>query len=151
MASMMTRLTTWMGVNSQANDLWIVASTVYGESRGEPDFGKRAVAAVIKNRQLFHPRWRDKTLAEISRTPKQFSCWDPDDPNYAKLLALTIATPDFAPCLQATIDILSGTVASPVARSTHFHTTAMHPVPGWAVGKTPHIVLGNHVFYQGIA
>lgn len=139
------------GAQATALDLWIVASTIWGEARSEPLEGQQAVAWVILNRQQRHPRWQGKTLAAVCQAPWQFSAWNKNDPNYPKLLALTLTTPGFATCLHTTIDVLSGNVPSPVGKSTHYFATALDHQPAWALGKTPFIIIARHAFYQGIA
>ncbi len=57
----------------------LFACCLYGEARGEPEEGKRAVAGVIQNRS----QRRGQTLRQVILAPKQFSWTDPKDPNYS--------------------------------------------------------------------
>lgn len=59
------------------------ALTVYGETRGENDTSKKAIAWVIKNR--FEKKMGGKSYKEIVLRKSQFACWKKSDPNYAKL------------------------------------------------------------------
>ena len=64
----------------------ILARTIYGEARGESISGMEAVASVVLNRVAFANRrgrfWWGNSIAEVCRAPKQFSCWNRNDPNY---------------------------------------------------------------------
>jgi N-acetylmuramoyl-L-alanine amidase len=62
-------------------DQKIVAMTIVGEARGEGKLGMYAVGAVIAQRVI---AWK-KTPAQVCLKKSQFSCWNPNDPNRAKL------------------------------------------------------------------
>jgi spore germination cell wall hydrolase CwlJ-like protein len=64
-----------------------IIKTIYGEARGEPEKGMRAVAHVIKNRTADY-RW-PKDPEEVVKQRLQFSSWNTNDPNYAKIQALS--------------------------------------------------------------
>src|SRR5262245_20911607 len=81
-----------------SDDLDVMARPVWGEARGEPLDGKTAVAWVIKNR-ADHPGWWGHGIAGVCRQPWQFSCWNPDDPNRAKLIGVTARDEMFRDCL----------------------------------------------------
>lgn len=68
-------------------DLNYLVCTVYGEARGEPIEGQIAVANVIKNRAYAS----QKTYKDICLAPRQFSCWNQDDPNRSSVLNLLIS------------------------------------------------------------
>ena len=55
----------------------IVAMTILGEARGEGEEGMYAVACVIAQRSI---AWK-RTPKQICFADKQFSCWNPKDPN----------------------------------------------------------------------
>lgn len=63
----------------------IAALTIWGEARGEPVEGQIAVGFVIIHRALSkkYGNIRDACLA-----PKQFSCWNEDDPNRELMLKI---------------------------------------------------------------
>lgn len=70
------------------------AMTLWGEARGESLQAKSVVASVILNRAS-KPSWMDGMLPlstplkdrvkAVCLQPKQFSCWNPSDPNSPKL------------------------------------------------------------------
>jgi spore germination cell wall hydrolase CwlJ-like protein len=66
------------------DDVTLLALLVYGEARGEPIEGQVAVACVVRNRvKQSNKPWQDVMLQ-----PLQFSCFNSDDPNLQKILAL---------------------------------------------------------------
>lgn len=139
------------GICCSAEDLWITAATVWGEARGESRAGQYAVAWVIRNRQALHPRWQGKSLAAICRARAQFSPWG-NAPTRALLEEVSLDTPSFVACLQATVAVLGDLVPCNVGASTHFYAPAgVKTPPRWAQGKTPYATIGGHRFYEGIA
>lgn len=133
-----------------AEDLWVVAQTVWGEARGESQAGQVAVAWVIRNRQRYHPTWEGQTLAAICQADWQFSCWNAEDPNRVQMQALTFASPGFAAILALVVGVLSDTLTSPVGHATHYYAQYIAP-PDWAVGETPCALIGVHRFFEDIA
>lgn len=69
------------------DDVKLLALTIYGEARGEPLGGKVGVASVVMNR-LKKGGWFGKTLKDVILKPYQFSCFNDNDPNCIKLLAI---------------------------------------------------------------
>lgn len=62
----------------------LVAATMWGEARGEGLVGMLAVGGVIYNR-VATGRGLWSTLTKVCLQPWQFSCWNVNDPNSAKL------------------------------------------------------------------
>lgn len=138
-----------------ARDLDIAAGTVWGEARGKPPTDDIAVAHVIVNRARLaaayvarkgrpHPLFGDGTLAGACLAPWQFSCWNANDPNRAKMAALSDVTlaPFKALVQRALIE------PDPTRGATHYH--ADYVSPAWAAGKEPTVTLGPHLFYNDI-
>ncbi|WP_341703854.1 cell wall hydrolase [Ferrovibrio sp.] len=132
----------------RAFTLDVLARTLWGEARGEGAAGMQAVACVILNRAA-RPGWWGRSVAEICLKPWQFSCWLPDDPNRAKLEAVTGDDPAFAEARRIAGAALGGTLADYSFGATHYHTVST--APGWARGRTPCAVIGRHAFYNDIA
>ncbi len=136
-------------------DIGILARTIYGEARGEPYEGKKAIAHVVLNRVRRGDGQfrRDVTLAAACLRWMQFSCWNPDDPNVA---AITRVDPDdsaFRECQRAAHEAMDETDFT--GGATHYHTVqaprgAAWP-PAWARGHRPTCTVGAHAFYAGIA
>jgi N-acetylmuramoyl-L-alanine amidase len=133
-----------------AQDLWVVAQTLWGEARGEGVDGLYAVGHVIHNRARDH-RWSGLPLAAICQQPYQFSCWLTADPNRYKLDQVSLTDPVFAAALHAAVAVFSGShVPDPTQGATHYCATSMTP-PAWAHGHEPCACIGHHRFYKGIA
>jgi hypothetical protein len=138
-------------------DLDTMALTVFGEARGEPIPGQRAVASVIRNRWK-NPRWwsrdardgiPDDTVAAVCRDPWQFSCWNPSDPQ-RKLLddPDTQHLPSFQRIRQLCEQVLDGKVADNTNGADHYCTVAIIPHTRWARMRKPVAIIGNHAFFR---
>lgn len=136
-------------------DANVLARTMWGEARGEGTEGMRAVAHVILNRTA-RQTYFGKTVAEVCRKPWHFSCWNLNDPNLRRLLAVDVSDAQFREALDIAAALLAdarGLVRrdeDPTDGATHYHARALFPLPGWAVGHTPCARIGNHVFYNDI-
>ena len=65
------------GMDRNSYDYQTLLKTIYGEARGEPELGQRAVAWVIYNRvQLNRNYWGGNTIASVCRAQYQFECWN---------------------------------------------------------------------------
>lgn len=132
-------------------EISVVARTLWGEARGEGAAGMQAVASVIRNRLDLH--WQGKfTPAEICLSPRQFSCWNPGDPNLARMERV-MREPDAAyeSACRIARDMLQGRLADSTNGATHYVASTLRPRPVWLQGKTPIAVIGNHEFFKGIA
>jgi N-acetylmuramoyl-L-alanine amidase len=137
-----------------SNDSDVLARTLYGESRGELYGGKVAVANAIMHRvhtDLFNdnkPDWWGEDIIGVCQKPGQFSCWNANDPNRAKIEAVTVADPAFLECVEIAERAVMGLLPDLVFGSTHYHTTAVRPV--WSRGHRPVIQIGTHLFFNTI-
>lgn len=132
------------------HDIDIFARTLYGEARGEY---KRhgaaaliAVANVIMNRLKRGEKY-GKTLTEVCLKPRQFSCWNPNDPNRSIIQQEDLKIdPLFNVCLIIVRKVIKGIWPDLTKGSDHYHATSCKP--SWArVGKIK-LHLGNHIFYK---
>lgn len=137
-------------------DLDTLGRTLWGEARGEPDEGKIAVAWVIRNRAerpafARHLAGREGAVEWVCKAPWQFSCWNAQDPNRAKLVALHPHS--FAVELQIATDVLKGAAPDPTGGADHYHTidapswATLWP-PDWAPKMVETARFGGHVFYD---
>lgn len=130
-------------------DTDILARTVWAEARGETREGRIAVAWNIKNRALKSPagRWPN-TIAKVCRQPMQYSCWNKNDPNRSKLVAVTVADPLFAECLEIAQGVIDNKIPDPTKGCDHYHAIG-HPIPELRrKGIKPDLQIGNHLFYN---
>lgn len=132
-------------LNVTWGELERAVDTLYGEARGESRAGQVAVAWVIVNRAC-HPRWWGKTLGEVVVKPKQFSCWNRDDPNRKAILAASPGDPDLRACLRVFLDVLDGREPDPTGGADHYCVKSLTPL--WAENVHPTAIIGNHKFYR---
>jgi hypothetical protein len=123
----------------------ILARTLWGEARGEGRAGLEAVAAVVRNRAA-RGGWWGATLEEVCLKPWQFSCWNANDPNKAKLETVTSADKVFRLCLE--IEAGLSTIVDSTGSADSYFDRRMPVPPKWAQGETPTATIGNHVFYR---
>ncbi|MBF0246777.1 MAG: cell wall hydrolase [Alphaproteobacteria bacterium] len=130
----------------------VLARTLYGEARGESIRGKEAVACVILNRvKRAKDRggyWWGADVIGVCQKPWQFSCWNVNDPNREKLLAVEPGNRVFDTCVRIAKRALSGCIDDPTGGATHYHTR--HVNPPWAVGRPASFEIGRHLFYNSI-
>lgn len=136
-----------------------LARTLWGEARGEvpPREAMAAVAHVVLNRRA-RPGWWGRSIEGVCRAPKQFSCWNADDPNLPKLQTVTLSNALFALALDVATELVTIDEADPAARcaadptrgATHYHVARMRPPPGWARAAAAPQRIGNHLFYRDI-
>ena len=133
------------------NESEILAKTIYGEARGESVAGMEAVANVILNRvkmNLIHPMWWGKSITEVCLKPKQFSCWNQDDPNFKILQGDLSQNPIYQICERIAKRAIAGCIKDNTNGATHYHTFHCHPL--WAQHIIPCAQIGHHLFYKGV-
>jgi len=136
---------------------WI-ALTLWGEARGELTEGRLAVASVLRNR-LKSGRW-GTTYQAVCTAPKQFSCWNADDPNLPVLKdKIAEIAGNGEPAFDRTLlecywiadGLLSGALLPQVGSATHYYSDTLSKPPAWA--STGHLVehIGHHLFFAAVA
>jgi len=131
------------------HDLDILARTLYGEARGEyPQSGPAgliAVANVIVNR--FKKGGFGQTITEICLKPRQFSCWNTNDPNRPLLQQESLERDSlFKICQKVAQKVTKGIWPDLTRESDHYHATSCRP--SWARAEKVKLRLGRHVFYK---
>ncbi len=132
------------------HDLDILARTLYGEAEAGSAADAKAIASVVMNR-VDYPNWPN-TAAEVCLQPWQFSCWNANDPNRARIL--TAKGPWFERCREIALKALTGELEDPTSGSTHYYATFVKK-PKWAKGKKPvyrvtHTKNNEHLFFNDI-
>lgn len=138
-------------------DLDIATRTVWAEARGEGRDGQIAVAWVIRNRAE-NPRWwsrnrddiPDDTIAAVCIDPWQFSCWNANDLNRPKLLALPKTDPLYQRIEAICRDVFEGKLPDPTKKADHYLVRSWIPRTKWAVDNPDKKTYehGSHVFYR---
>lgn len=134
-------------------DTDILARTIYGEARGELVRGQEAVAAVVINRvRRARDRggryWWGATVEQVCTRPWQFSCWNKNDPNRAKVLAVTPDNRTFQACLRVARRAVTGTLKDATNGATHYHVKGLKPA--WSRRRAPCAEIGRHQFYNDV-
>ncbi|MFG6414984.1 cell wall hydrolase [Roseateles sp. DC23W] len=134
---------------ANGDDTNVLIRTVYGEARGEPEDGMAAVAHVVLNRVRAQRYW-GRTITAVCLKPYQFSCWNANDPNRARLLELQAGDARLQQVAQVVQRVQGHAYPDPTDGATHYHNRWMARPPRWVQGRPPCRVIGNHAFYKNI-
>nr|DAK07313.1 MAG TPA: Cell Wall Hydrolase [Bacteriophage sp.] len=128
------------------DDVLTLARTVWGEARGEGTEGQKAVIHTVFNRFKSGRWYAGKTIAATCKKPWQYSCWNKNDPNRAKMEELTYIE------LKPYIDLIEEAEfePDPTGGATHYYNPKVCAAPKWAAGMRPCYVCGHHLFFKGI-
>lgn len=135
------------------DDVDMLSRTIWGEARGETQQGREAVAWVARNR-LTHPKNKDGKLYggninAICGKPRQFSCWNLDDPNRNKCDTVSLEDKTFRQCLVAALVVLDSPAhLDPTFGATHY--MRIGTPTKWANGREPIVRIGHHEFFKDI-
>lgn len=136
-----------------ANDIDVLARTLWGEARGEGPAGQVAVAWTIRNRvNDGNPRsWWGEGYAGVCQAPWQFSCWNKNDPNYPYLSgAKQIPPSQYALVMRNAKLVVDGATPDPTGGATHYYAKSMKTAPKWTVGAKQTVTIGNHIFFRDV-
>jgi len=125
---------TAVALTYEPGELDTLTRTVWGEARGEADAGRVAVA------------WWGGSIGAVCRKPRQFSCWNEEDPNCAKLTALAVDDPLYQHILGLCRDVLAGRVPDSTGGADHYQVIGTGAA--WSHGKKPSAIIGRHAFYR---
>lgn len=129
------------------DDLDATVRTIYGEARGEPIEGKIAVAWVIRNR-ADHGGWWGATPQDVCHKAFQFSCWNKNDPNSAKLLLLSDEDPAYLAIRKIAQAVLDKTIPDPTHGATHYKVHGTKASWDAAVKDQTPLIIGHHEFFK---
>ena len=129
---------------TQDQDVYL-AKTIWGEARGEGMQGMQAVANVVMNR-VNAASWYGASIKDVVLKPYQFSCWNANDPNRAKIDRLSIEDLAASGALNVARQVISGQLKDITGGATNYHATSVNP--SWAAKMTKTVQIGNHVFYK---
>ncbi len=124
-----------------------VARTVWGEARGCGSAGMQAVTNVIVNR-ADHPSWWGRSLTGVCIQPWQFSCRNAGDPNLPKLLAVTVADPQFLIAVGLAVHAVAGNLPDLTGGADSYYALSMGMAPDWAATGVRTFVDKWHAFYR---
>jgi spore germination cell wall hydrolase CwlJ-like protein len=124
----------------------IAARTIHGETRGEPDSARLAIADIIYNRVMAGSDRFGMTVEEVCSKPRQFSCWNPGDTGRAVLLDMSLHAPELAESVAVARDLVAGRVGNLTLGAVHHHHYRV--APGFARGRAPLARIGSHEFFD---
>jgi len=125
----------------------LLAMCLWGEARGQSVVGVAAVACTILNRM----KRRDTDVAKVVLKPWQFSSFNKDDPNRAKLAFPLVHDTVHAweKCYVIATLALQGALNDITLGSTHYYADSMPEPPYWAdekKGWKQTAKIGGHTF-----
>lgn len=131
----------------------ILGLTIIGEGRGEPIHGQVGIGSVIRNRLR-----TGKSYSDICLAPKQFSCWNENDPNRAVLLELAeklllgekIVDPYLKQCMFVASGIASWDIMDNTNGAVNYMTRELFNsnTVDWASNARNVSTRGNHIFFN---
>lgn len=146
MIELMKQLMLALGLMSDGHmlsdkDLGCVASTVYGEARGESEIGQALVAQTILNRTS-DSRWPDSPCAVVGQH-LQFTGFSP-----ARTLDYS-STPSWTLAVAVTNHVFMGAFnVGSCSKATHFHNTTVQPTWSRSARMIRLCRVDNHIFYK---
>lgn len=149
-------------IQRHANDVDILALTMFGEARNESLDGRVGVAWTAYNRWLE----KGRTVAERCLQNWQYSCWKVEGgaANHARLMKLagqvllhhtSLTLSDaalFVECRHLAAGVLDNSLRDNTFGSTHYCTLQLFKQnpPKWAKGQPVNKVIGQHIFFRDI-
>jgi len=134
---------TWPELSPEG--LLVAAQTLAGEARGESGYIRHCVAHVMLNRWV-SGRWGD-AIEGVCMAPWQFSCWNADDPNRGKILAMTLGgSYTLRQCMAVILEAMGETDLT--LHSFHYHNETI--LPEWAKGHQPALHAPPLKFYNDV-
>jgi len=121
----------------------LLARTAYGEARGEPEEGQPPPMHSILNR--VKSGQYPGTVEAVVRQPRQFSAWNPEDPNREKMESAE-EDPVFEKILELAVRSFRGKTKDPTGGATHYHRSDISP--RWAPGMETTREIGAHRFLR---
>lgn len=125
----------------------VMARTLYGEARGCGADGMKHVAMVILNR-VHHPRWWGTGVIGVCQAPYQFSCWNKNDPNRAKIEAVTDTDPIFVQAIAIATQAIAGNLPDVTSGADSYFALSMAQPPTWIERATKTYQDAWHAFYR---
>lgn len=137
-------------LNAWDREIW--ARTLWMETRGETDEGRRAVAHVIWNR---HQRPGNKLrIAGVCMADQQFSCWNASrtDNNREALNAIARDDDPLLEEFRRLVDQVATGDPDPVQGANLYYSTIMPAPPPWVSNPERPVAfvvqIGLHRFYR---
>lgn len=133
------------------DDQEILGRTIFGEAKPHDVDDAKKITCSILNRTRPGNIWPDD-VSEVCLQPKQFSCWNHNDPGYKRITEKKTAQGAwFDQCMAIAADALAGDLPDITDGCTHYHTIKLPASKRpWTKGKTPACQSSAHSFYNDI-
>lgn len=127
-------------VGKNGSALWVLAATLFGEARGEPLDGKKAVASVIWNRAKTKS---GKDLKNVCLKKYQFSMWNDVD-SYNVNIKNPLNKRAWEECWKIAEQMVNGSF-KPIINSDHYYAYEQ-VTPEWSKDLINKRKIGKHLF-----
>ena len=139
-------------------DIDVLARTIWAEARGEGVAGQVAVGRCIRNRveadlgRDGKPDWWGEGYVGVCQAPRQFSCWNKNDPNRPYLTgAKAIPETEYARAREAAVTAMTSKDPDPTGGATHYYSTTMASPPKWTGHPARRTTkIGRHIFFKDV-
>lgn len=113
---------------SSDSDTVLLARMIFGEARRNSRIEQIAVAHTALTRAKDKVRWNGTDIRSALLTPKQYSCFNDDDPNREILEdPMRYDSKRFKQCLVVAEKVLNGEYKDPTNGATHYHAPSANP------------------------
>lgn len=131
-------------------DVQVMGKTLHGEARGEPSDGLTACGWSIRNRVTDARRRWPRDVANACLQWRQFSAWNPGDPNRSLLIEVELGDPDYMRCLAVAGNVIAGLVPDLSNGANHYLTKAVaeQSPPDWFSEAKITARYGRHLFLR---
>lgn len=130
-------------------DRQVLALTAWGEWRSGAKPGMTCILNVVCNRLASGITWWGNDKRAICLHPYQFSCWNQDNPEHFKMLAVNPKDPDYQIALGLAGLAIAGILPDLTNGATSYFDNSI-PAPKWAVDKTPCFIIYPMQFYKNV-
>jgi hypothetical protein len=140
------------------SDIEVYACTILGEAPPASLIGAYSVAWAMKNRMLADvsqdgkPDWWGEGIRGVCLAPWQFSCWNDNDPNRARILEArgNAKSEGFIRALGVAAAVHGYLIPDPTRGSTHYYNPRIVKQPSWAISFAFTGKIDAHLFYRAI-
>lgn len=146
-------------------DAIALAKLIMGEARGEPGDGQAAVAWVaiwrsLKGARYFaqhqrgHPLFGSGSISAAVYAPRQFSCFNEEDPKRRVVDGAHLGDPVYVRCMMVAFRVLLGDRPAPPGlvwgQTLHYANKDRGWPKAWGDPIEPCAEIGRHLFYAGV-
>ena len=126
----------------------LLAGVIYGEARGEGWDAKVGVGLTVRTRAEHPGYWGwGLNYRSVILCPKQFPCFNSDDPNLQKIINADKTDTVWQECRMIAEAVYLGRIIDFVGGPTHYHSVSMKRLPRWAKKIKRIGEFGKLIFY----